>query len=124
MLAAFAAFAMLLAAMGLYGVMSYLVTQSTHDIGVLMALGALPGDVIRLVLGQGMGLAAIGILAGMAGATMFTRVLASMLFGVSATDSSTFAAVPVLLAAVAFAATFFPAWRTTRVDPMAALREE
>ena len=124
MLGAFAAFAMLLAAMGLYSVMSYLVTQSTHDIGVLMALGALPGDVIRLVLRQGMLLAAIGILAGVAGAAVFTRVMASMLFRVSATDASTFAAVPVLLGAVAFAATLIPAWRTTQVDPIVALREE
>jgi predicted permease len=124
MLGAFAAFAMLLAAMGLYSVMSYLVTQSTHDIGVLMALGALPGDIIRLVLRQGMLLAAIGILAGVAGAAVFTRVMASMLFRVSATDASTFAAVPVLLGAVAFAATLIPAWRTTQVDPIVALREE
>jgi predicted permease len=124
MLGAFAAFAMLLAAMGLYSVMSYLVTQSTHDIGVLMALGALPGDVIRLVLRQGMLLAAIGILAGVAGAAVFTRVMASMLFRVSATDASTFAAVSVLLSAVAFAATLIPAWRTTQVDPIVALREE
>lgn len=124
MLGAFAAFAMLLAAMGLYSVMSYLVTQSTHDIGVLMALGALPGDVIRLVLRQGMLLAAVGILAGVAGAAVFTRVMTGMLFQVSTTDLSTFAAVPVLLGAVAFAATLIPAWRTIQVEPMAALRGE
>jgi predicted permease len=124
MLAAFAAFAMLLAAMGLYGAMSYLVTQSTRDIGVLVALGALPGDIIRLVLRQGMQLAAIGILAGVVGAAMLTRVMASMLFGVSTTDVLTFGLVPAVLAAVAFAATLIPAWRTTRVDPMVALREE
>ena len=124
MLGAFAAFAMLLAAMGLYGVLSYLVTQSTHDIGVLVALGALPGDIIKLVVRQGMELAAIGIMAGLAGAAALTRVMASMLFDVSTTDAITFAAVPALLAAVAFAATLIPAWRTTRVDPMVALREE
>ena len=124
MLAAFAAFAMLLAAMGLYGVMSYLVTQSTHDIGVLVALGARPSDIIRLVVRQGMELAAIGILAGVAGAAALTRVMASMLFGVSTTDASTFAAVPALFAAVALAATLIPAWRITKVDPMVALREE
>ena len=124
MLAAFAAFAMLLAAMGLYGVMSYLVTQSTHDIGVLVALGALPGDIIKLVLRQGMELAALGIVAGVVGAAVLTRVMASMLFGISTIDAATFAAVPLLLAAVAFAATVIPAWRTTRVDPMIALREE
>jgi predicted permease len=124
MLAAFAAFAMLLAAVGLYGVMSYLVTQSTHDIGVLMALGARSGDVIKLVLRQGMELAAIGIFAGLVGAAVLTRVMASLLFGVSTTDAGTFSAVPALLAAVAFAATIIPAWRTTRVDPVVALREE
>jgi putative ABC transport system permease protein len=124
MLAAFASFAMLLAAVGLYGVMSYLVTQSTRDIGVLMALGARSGDVIKLVLRQGMQLAAIGIVAGLAGAALLTRVMASLLFGVSATDAATFSAVAALLAAVAFAATIIPAWRTTRVDPVVALREE
>ena len=124
MLAAFASFAMLLAAVGLYGVMSYLVTQSTRDIGVLMALGARSGDVIKLVLRQGMELAAIGIVAGLAGAALLTRVMASLLFGVSTTDAATFSAVAALLAAVAFAATIIPAWRTTRVDPVVALREE
>ena len=124
MLAAFAAFAMLLAGVGLYGVMSYLVTQNTHDIGVLMALGARPGDVLGLVLRQGMELAVIGIVAGLLGAVALTRVMASLLFGVSTIDAATFGAVPALLAAVAFAATVIPAWRTTRVDPVVALREE
>jgi predicted permease len=124
MLAAFASFAMLLAAVGLYGVMSYLVTQSTRDIGVLMALGARSGDVIKLVLRQGMQLAAIGIVTGLAGAALLTRVMSSLLFGVSTTDAATFSAVAALLAAVAFAATIIPAWRTTRVDPVVALREE
>jgi predicted permease len=124
MLAAFAGFAMLLAAVGLYGVMSYLVTQNTHDIGVLMALGAQSGDIIRLVLRQGMELAAIGIVAGLLGAVALTRVMASLLFGVSARDAVTFGVVPVLLAVVAFAATVIPAWRTARVDPVLALREE
>jgi ABC-type antimicrobial peptide transport system permease subunit len=110
--------------MGLYGVMSYLVTQSTHDIGVLVALGALPGDIIKLVLRQGMELAALGIVAGVVGAAVLTRVMASMLFGISTIDAPTFAAVPALLAAVAFAATVIPAWRTTSVDPIIALREE
>jgi putative ABC transport system permease protein len=124
MLAAFAGFAMLLAAVGLYGVMSYLVTQNTHDIGVLMALGARPGDILGLVLRQGMELAVIGIVAGLAGAFALTRVMASLLFGVSTMDAATFGAVPALLAVVAFAATAIPAWRTTRVDPVVALREE
>jgi putative ABC transport system permease protein len=124
MLGAFAAFALLLAAVGLYGVMSYLVTQSTHDIGVLVALGARPGNIIGLVVRQGMELAAIGILVGLAVAAALTRVMASLLFGVSTTDAATFGAVPALLAGVAFAATVIPAWRATSVDPMVALREQ
>jgi putative ABC transport system permease protein len=124
MLGAFAAFALLLAAVGIYGVLSYLVTQSTHDIGVRVALGAQPGNIIGLVVRQGMELAAIGILAGLAGAVALTRVMGSLLFGVSATDAVTFGAVAVLLTAVAFAATVIPARRATKVDPMVALREE
>jgi len=124
MLGAFAAFALLLAAVGIYGVMSYLVTQSTHDLGVRVALGARAGNIIGLVVRQGMELAAIGILAGLAGSAALTRVMASLLFGVSATDAATFGAVAAILAAVAFAATVIPARRATRVDPMVALREE
>ncbi|HUE43817.1 MAG TPA: ABC transporter permease [Candidatus Sulfotelmatobacter sp.] len=124
MLAAFATFAVLVAAVGLYGVMSYLVTQSTRDIGVMVALGARSGDIIGLVMRQGMELAGIGILAGIVGAVALTRVMASLLFGISATDLVTFGIVPLLLAAVAFAATVIPAWRTTRVDPVVALRDE
>jgi len=124
MLSAFAAFALLLAAVGLYGVMSYLVSQSTRDIGVRVALGARPGDIVGMVVRQGMELSAVGILAGLAGAAALTRVMSSLLFGVSATDLATFAAVPGLLAAVAFAATAIPALRATRVDPIVALREE
>jgi predicted permease len=124
MLGAFAVFALLLAAIGLYGVMSHLVTQSTHDIGVLVALGAQPRNIIRLVVQQGMQLAAVGIAVGVVGAAALTRVMTSLMFGVSTTDAFTFGTVPVLLAAVAFAATVIPAWRATRVDPMAALREE
>jgi ABC-type antimicrobial peptide transport system permease subunit len=124
MLGAFAVFALLLAAIGLYGVMSHLVTQSTRDIGVLVALGARPGNIIQLVVRQGMELAGIGIVVGLAAAVALTRVMASLLFGVSATDLATFAAVPALLGAVALAATAIPAWRATRVDPMVALREE
>ncbi|WP_348264622.1 ABC transporter permease [Telmatobacter sp. DSM 110680] len=124
MLGAFAAFAMLLAAVGLYGVMSYLVTQSTHDIGILVALGARRENIVALVVQQGMRLTLIGIFAGLIGAAALTRVIASLLYGVSATDAATFLAVPVLLAAVAFAATVIPAWRASSVDPMVALREE
>jgi predicted permease len=124
MLGAFAVFALLLASVGLYGVMSYLVTQSTHDIGILLALGARPENIIGLVVRQGMQLTLIGILAGLTGAAVLTRVVASLLFGVSTTDVATFLAVPVLLAAVAFAATVIPALRATSVDPLVALREE
>jgi len=124
MLGAFAGFALLLAAVGLYGVMSYLVTQSTHDIGILLALGARPENIIGLVVRQGMQLTLIGILAGLAGAAALTRVIASLLFGVSTRDLATFLAVPVLLAAVAFAATVIPALRAPSVDPLVALREE
>jgi putative ABC transport system permease protein len=124
MLGAFAVFALLLAAVGLYGVMSHLVTKSTHDIGVLVALGARPGNIIRLVVGQGMQLAGVGIAGGVVGAAALTHMMRSLLFGVSTTDVATFGTVPVLLTAVAFAATVIPAWRATRVDPMVALREE
>ena len=124
MLGAFAGFALLLAAVGLYGVMSYLVTQSTHDIGILLALGARPENIIGLVVRQGMQLTLIGILAGLAGAAALTRVIASLLFGVGTRDVVTFLAVPVLLAAVALAATVIPALRATSVDPLVALREE
>jgi putative ABC transport system permease protein len=124
MLGAFSVFAVLLAAVGLYGVMSHLVSQGTHDIGVLVTLGARPGNIIGLVVRQGMLLAGIGIAMGLACALALTRVMASLLFAVSTTDALTFAAVPALLAAVAFAATVIPAWRATRVDPMVALREE
>jgi predicted permease len=124
MLSAFAAFALLLACVGIYGVMSYLVTQSTHDIGVRAALGARPADILALVLKQGMGLVAIGTLAGLAGAFAFTRVMASLLFGVSVTDAATFSAVTVLLAMVALTATAIPARRAAAVDPVVALREE
>lgn len=124
MLAAFSLFALLLAAIGLYGVMSYLVAQSTRDIGVLVALGANRGNIIGLVVRQGMQLAAVGIFVGLAGAVALTRVMTSLLFGVSTVDAATFAAVVGLLAVVGFVATAIPAWRTTRVDPMVVLREE
>ena len=124
MLGAFALFALLLAAVGLYGVMSYLVTQSTHDIGILVALGARRENILALVVRQGMQLTVIGIFAGLIAALTLTRVIASLLFGVSATDLSTFLTVPVVLAVVAFAATVIPAWRASSVDPMVALREE
>lgn len=124
MLTAFSAFALLLAAVGLYGLLAYLVSQSTHDIGILVALGASPRKIIGLILRQGMKLTLSGIVAGLAGAAALSRVLASLLFGVSAADPSTFVGVPVLLILVAFAAMVIPAWRAASVDPIVALREE
>ena len=124
MLGAFAAFALLLAAVGVYGVLSYLVSQSTHDIGVRIALGARPANILGLVVRQGMELAAMGIAAGLAGALALTRVMASLLFGITATDALTFSSVAVILGLVAFAATVIPAHRAAGVDPMVALREE
>jgi predicted permease len=124
MLGAFALFALLLAAVGLYGVMSYLVTQSTHDIGILVALGARRQNILSLVVRQGMQLTVIGVCAGLIGAVVLTRVIASLLFGVSATDVATFLTVPAVMVLVAFAATVIPAWRASSVDPMVALRDE
>lgn len=124
MLAAFALFALILAAVGVYGVMSYLVTQNRHDLGLRVALGAQRGNIIAMVVRQGLGLAAWGIAAGLAGALALTRVMSSLLYGISATDAATFAAVAVLLAAIAALATYIPARRATTVDPIVALREE
>jgi predicted permease len=124
MLGAFAAFALILAGVGVYGVMSYLVTQGARDIGVRMALGAQRSSIVRLVVRQGMELTVIGIVAGIIGAAALTRVMGSLLFGVSSTDAGTFAIVPLILAAIALLATYLPARRATRLDPMAALREE
>jgi len=124
MLAVFAGFALLLGGVGIYGVMSYLVTQGTHDLGLRIALGAPRGGILRLVVGQGMALAAVGIAAGLTGAWALTRLMSSMLYAVSPTDGATFAGVALFVAAVALTATCVPAWRATRVDPLVALREE
>jgi len=124
MLGAFAGFALLLAVIGIYGVLSFLVTQATHDIGVRLALGAPRRTILRLVLRQGGVLAGAGIAAGILGALALTRLMASLLFGVSARDTLTFSAVAVFLALVALAATYIPARRAMRVDPMNALRYE
>ncbi len=124
LLGAFGLLALTLSAVGIYGVMSYSVAQRTHEIGVRMALGARPRDVLRLVVGQGMALAAVGVLIGLAAALAATRVLAGLFYGVSASDPATFAFVTALLGGVAFLACYVPARRATKVDPMIALRYE
>ena len=124
MLTGFAIFAVILAAIGVYGVMSFLVTQGAGDIAIRMALGARPRRILSLVFRQGMGLTLTGILAGLLGAFALTRVMSSLLFGVSATDPLTFASVLALLILIGLAACYFPARRATRVDPIVALRTE
>jgi putative ABC transport system permease protein len=123
-LCVFACIALVLSAAGVYGVMSYTVSQRTNELGIRVALGAQSGDVLKMILGQGLILAGIGILAGMLGALALTRYLTSLLFGVSATDAITFAAIPALLSLVVLAACYIPARRALNVDPVRALRYE
>ncbi|MGH7538558.1 MAG: FtsX-like permease family protein, partial [Gemmatimonadales bacterium] len=124
MMGVLAAVALLLASVGVYGVMAFSVSQRTAELGVRVALGARPADILRLVERQGMLPVAIGVLAGTAGALAVTRALGSLLFGVTPTDPLTFAAVTASLAGSALLALYVPARRAMRVDPMTALRSE
>ncbi|AGY60429.1 ABC transporter permease [Gloeobacter kilaueensis] len=124
LLAIFAGIALVNAAIGIYGVMSYSVSQRTHEIGVRMALGALPADVLKLVVGQGMLLVLVGVAIGLAGGLVGLQLLSSLLFGIGASDPITFGAVAMLLVLVALVACYLPARRATRIDPAIALRYE
>jgi len=124
LLGAFSAVALLIAAIGIYGVLAYSVTQRTREIGLRMALGAQPGGVLRLIVGEGMQVALIGVCAGLLGGLALARAVANLVYGVPVRDPATFASVAVLLSIVALAACAIPAMRAARVDPMVALRHE
>ncbi len=122
LLAVFSAIALLLAAVGLYGVIAYSVAQRTQEVGIRRALGADQSDILRLVLRQALRLTLAGVAIGMGGALAFTRVMKTLLFETSTTDPATFIWVAVVFMAVALGASFIPAWRALRIDPMTALR--
>jgi putative ABC transport system permease protein len=124
LLTIFAGVALVLASVGLYGVMNYSATQRTHEVGIRMALGATRGDIMRLVVGHGMTLTFVGIAVGVVASWALTRVMSSLLFGVTATDLPTFIGVSAVLATVALVANYIPARRATRVNPISALRYE
>jgi putative ABC transport system permease protein len=115
---------LLLSSVGIYGVLSYTVAQRTRDIGIRMALGASQTQVMRDVLGNGMRLTTLGLVFGLAGALAVTRLLSSLLFGVSSADTITFVAVSIVLTTVALLASYLPSRRATRIDPLVALRYE
>jgi ABC-type antimicrobial peptide transport system permease subunit len=124
MVASFAVTALLLAALGIYGVISYIVTERTHDIGIRLALGAQRENILLMILRQGLSLAIAGTAVGLVGALIVSHLMADLLYGVAPTDPLTFVAVTLMLTAVALAACYIPARRAMRVDPLVALRYE
>ena len=124
LLATFAVVALVLAAVGIYGVISYAVSRRTHEIGVRMALGATPSNVVRLIIGQGMRVVAAGVVAGLGGALLVTRLMTNVVYGVRVTDPLTYGGVALLLTSVALLASYIPARRATRIDPLASMRAD